>query len=159
LNAIDSPDPTIQAVAKQLQQRFNGFGTLTNEKLQFDFQGESHYVRVAPWRDEYGLDWLVVVSVPESAFMAQINANTRTTLLLCLAALAGATVLGFYTSRWITRPILRLSAATRAIAAGNLTSGSKPTVFKNSAVCPARLMKWQDNCATRLTPWRKATPS
>jgi signal transduction histidine kinase len=120
LNAIDSPDPTIQAVAKQLQQRFNGFGTLTNEKLQFDFQGESHYVRVAPWRDEYGLDWLVVVSVPESAFMAQINANTRTTLLLCLAALAGATVLGFYTSRWITRPILRLSAATRAIAAGNL---------------------------------------
>ena len=120
LNVIDSPDPTIQAVAQQLQQRFNGFGTLANAELQFDFQGEPHYVRVAPWRDQYGLDWLVVVSVPESAFMAQINANTRTTLLLCLAALAGATILGFYTSRWITRPILRLSAATLAIAAGDL---------------------------------------
>ncbi|MBM0742935.1 HAMP domain-containing protein [Phormidium sp. CLA17] len=120
LNAINSTDPTIQAVAKQLQQRFNGFDTLTNAKLQFDFQGEPHYVRVAPWRDQYGLDWLVIISVPESAFMAQINANTRTTLLLCLAALAGATLLGFYTSRWITRPILRLSAASRAIAAGNL---------------------------------------
>jgi signal transduction histidine kinase len=75
---------------------------------------------VTNWRDEYGLDWLVVVSVPESAFMGQINANTRTTLALCLAALAAAILLGFYTSRWITRPILRLSAATRAIAAGNL---------------------------------------
>ncbi|MBD2038600.1 HAMP domain-containing protein [Leptolyngbya sp. FACHB-321] len=120
LNATDSPDPTIQAVAQQLQQRFHGFGTLANEKLQIDLQGERHHVRVAPWRDQYGLDWLVVVSVPESAFMSQINANTRTTLLLCLAALAGATLLGFYTSRWITRPILRLSAATRAIAAGDL---------------------------------------
>ncbi|WP_347240971.1 cache domain-containing protein, partial [Phormidium sp. FACHB-592] len=120
LNGSDSTDATIQAVAKQLQQRFNGFGTLTNAELQFDFQGERHHVRVAPWRDQYGLDWLVVVSVPESAFMGQINANTRTTLLLCLAALAGATILGFYTSRWITRPILRLSAATRAIAAGDL---------------------------------------
>jgi hypothetical protein len=120
LNAIDSTDPTIQAVAKQLQQRFNGFGTLMNEKLQLDFQGEHHYVRVTPWRDQYGLDWLVVVSVPESAFMSQINANTRITLLLCLAALAVATILGFYTSRWITRPILRLSAASCAIAAGNL---------------------------------------
>lgn len=120
LKAIDSTDSTIQAIAKQLQQRFKGFDTLTNAELQFDFQGEAHQVRVTPWRDQYGLDWLVVVSVPESAFMAQINANTRTTLLLCLAALAGATILGFYTSRWITRPILRLSAASRAIAAGDL---------------------------------------
>ncbi|HEY9909873.1 MAG TPA: ATP-binding protein [Thermosynechococcaceae cyanobacterium] len=120
LKAIDSTDATLQAIAKQLQQRFNGFSSLANEKLQIDLQGERHHVRVAPWRDQYGLDWLVVVSVPESAFMAQINTNTRTTLLLCLAALAGATILGFYTSRWITRPILRLSAATRAIATGDL---------------------------------------
>ena len=120
LQASDSTDPTIQAIAKQLQQRFQGFSTLTHAEVQVDLQGERHHVRVAPWRDPYGLDWLVVVSVPESAFMVQINANTRTTLLLCLAALAGATILGFYTSRWITRPILRLSAATRAIAAGHL---------------------------------------
>jgi signal transduction histidine kinase len=120
LKATDSTDAILQAIAQQLQQRFQGFSTLTNEKLQIDLQGKRHHVRVAPWRDEYGLDWLVVVSVPESAFMGQINANTRTTLALCLAALAAAILLGFYTSRWITRPILRLSAATRAIAAGNL---------------------------------------
>jgi signal transduction histidine kinase len=120
LKAIDSTDPAVQAIAQQLQQRFQGFGNLANESLKIDFQGEPHSVRVAPWRDQYGLDWLVVVSVPESAFMSQINANTRTTLFLCLAALAVAIILGFYTSRWITRPILRLSVASRAIAAGNL---------------------------------------
>jgi C4-dicarboxylate-specific signal transduction histidine kinase len=120
LQAIDSPDPLVQAIARQLQQRFHGFSTLQDAQLQLELQGERHYVHVTNWRDEYGLDWLVVVSVPESAFMGQINANTRTTLALCLAALAAAILLGFYTSRWITRPILRLSAATRAIAAGNL---------------------------------------
>ncbi|MEH2301255.1 MAG: hypothetical protein V7K88_20225 [Nostoc sp.] len=39
------------------------------------------------WQDEFGLDWLVVVVVPERDFMAQINANNQTTILLCLGAL------------------------------------------------------------------------
>ena len=40
--------------------------------------------------------------------MAQINANTRSTILLCLGALGVAIALGIYTSRWISQPILRL---------------------------------------------------
>ncbi|MCZ0900085.1 HAMP domain-containing protein, partial [Microcoleus sp. HI-ES] len=61
-----------------------------------------------------------VVVVPESDFMDQINANTQTTILLCFGALALATVLGILTARWITSPILHLSAASRAIAGGDL---------------------------------------
>ena len=120
LKAIDSLDPMVQAIARHLQQRFHGFNTLKDEQLQLELQGERHYVHVTNWRDEYGLDWLVVVSVPENAFMGQINANTRTTLALCLAALAAAILLGFYTARWITRAIFRLNEASRAIAAGDL---------------------------------------
>lgn len=62
----------------------------------------------------------MIVVVPESDFMAQINANTRTTILLCLGALTLATWLGIYTSRWIAQPILRLNEASSAIASGNL---------------------------------------
>ncbi len=40
--------------------------------------------------------------------------------MLCLGALILATILGFYTSRWIARPILRLSQASESIAAGEL---------------------------------------
>jgi adenylate cyclase len=40
--------------------------------------------------------------------------------LLCLAAATLATILGIYTSRWITKPILQLSQASQAIADGNL---------------------------------------
>ena len=77
-------------------------------------------MQVTPWKDKWGLDWLVVVVVPESDFMAQINANTRSTILLCLGALGVAIALGIYTSRWISQPILRLGQASEAIASGEL---------------------------------------
>nr|WP_245817491.1 ATP-binding protein [Hydrococcus rivularis] len=66
------------------------------------------------------MDWLVVTTIPESDFMAQINANTQITIALCFAALLIAVLLGLITSRWITQPILRLGKASVAIAQGDL---------------------------------------
>ena len=120
LKAIDSGNPIVQGIAKQIQQRFKGFQSISGHtELRLDFQGELYYVQVTPWRDQYGLDWLVVVSVPESEFMAQIDANTRTTILLCLAALGVACGMGVITSGWIARPILGLNRASEAITSGN----------------------------------------
>ncbi|MBD6617991.1 HAMP domain-containing protein [Komarekiella sp. 'clone 1'] len=121
LQATDSPDSVVQGIARQLQQKFNGFDSITEpKKLQLNWQGEQNFVTVTPWRDQYGLDWLVVVSVPEHAFMAQINANSRTTIWLCLGALAVATFMGYLTSHWITQPILQMNRASKAMASGNL---------------------------------------
>ncbi|MEG3908059.1 ATP-binding protein [Microcoleus sp. w2-18bC1] len=120
LKAIDSPNPIVQGIAKQIQQRFKGFQSISGDTdLRLNFQGELYYVQLTPWRDQYGLDWLVVVTVPESEFMAQIDANTRTTILLCLAALGVACGMGVLTSGWIARPILRLNRASEAITSGN----------------------------------------
>ncbi|WP_197484968.1 hybrid sensor histidine kinase/response regulator [Phormidesmis priestleyi] len=122
LQGSDSKDPLIEATAKHLTERFNNLSNIKdNQSLEFQLNDQRHFVQVAPWRDEWGLDWLVVVAVPEADFMERINANTRTTILLCLGALGLATALGLYTSRWITRPILRLSRASEAIAGGELT--------------------------------------
>lgn len=116
-NAIDSPDPLIRAVAERMKQQFNDFSSIQdNQELKIEVNGERQFVQITPWHDEYGLDWLMVVTVPESDFMAQINANTRTTILLCVGALAAAALLGVYTSKWITQPILSLSQASDALA-------------------------------------------
>ncbi|WP_375512439.1 ATP-binding protein [uncultured Nostoc sp.] len=120
LRAIDSPNPMIQNIARHLQT-FNGFKSITQHTdFQFEVQGKRDFVSVVPWRDKYGLDWLVVVSVPENTFMAQINANTQTTIALCFGALVVASVMGVFTSHWIVRPILRLNWASEAMASGNL---------------------------------------
>ncbi len=121
IKAVDSGDPIISATAKYLYDKFGSLETLAESyQLEFDFQGERQFVQMLPINDRRGVDWLSVVVVPESDFMEQIDANTRTTILLCLAALLIATVLGIFTSRWITQPILRLSQASEAIAAGKL---------------------------------------
>jgi methyl-accepting chemotaxis protein len=121
IKATDSPDPKVKNIAIQIQQSLNGFQSITEpKKLQLKFQEDTNFVYVTPWRDQYGLDWLVVVSVPEKAFMAQISANTQITILLCIGALAVAIIIGYLTSRWIIQPILRMNRASQAMAAGNL---------------------------------------
>ena len=121
LKADETQDKTIQATARYLNQQFSDLNSLKTNQLRItDIDGQPHYIKVSPWKDDQGLDWLVVLAIPEADFMAQINANTRTTILLCLGALGFATILGIYTSRWITRPIQRLNLASEAIASGNL---------------------------------------
>ncbi|BAU14530.1 integral membrane sensor hybrid histidine kinase [Leptolyngbya sp. NIES-3755] len=116
-SALNNPDPLIRTIAETLTHRFNTLRAISNQQeLDLTFNGQRQFVKVTPWRDDYGLDWLVVVTVPEADFMAEINASTRTTILLCLAALGVATLLGIYTSQWIAQPILRLSQASESLA-------------------------------------------
>ncbi len=121
LKAIESEDPLIKNTAQYLEQKFGNLNQIkTSQQLDFELNGERQFVQVAPWQDELGLDWIVVIAVPESDFMAQIDANTRSTIMLCLLALGIAIASGFYTSRWITKPILQLNQASEAIASGKL---------------------------------------
>jgi signal transduction histidine kinase/CheY-like chemotaxis protein len=122
LNIEDSSDPLIAATAKYLKANVNFEQIKDKQQLKLEIDGKFQFVRVEPWQDELGLDWLVAVVIPESDFVAEINANNYTTLLLCLISLLVAILLGMIASRWVTRPILDLSNASIAIADGNLDS-------------------------------------
>jgi signal transduction histidine kinase/CheY-like chemotaxis protein len=126
LNVLQSSDPLIQATAQYFKTALGGFNRLSHEKIvQFKFKQQQQFVQALPWKDSRGLNWVVVVVVPESDFMAQIDANTRTTILLCIVALMVATLMGILTSRWITQPIVRLSQASQAIANGDFSQSVK----------------------------------
>jgi signal transduction histidine kinase/CheY-like chemotaxis protein len=121
LDVSQSRDPLIRSTATYLLQQFGTFKNINETKqLTFQMNGRVQFIHVQPWNDQYGLNWLVVTAIPESDFMAQINENTHTTILLCIAALLSAIALGLITSRWITRPILYLGQAAAAIAQGDL---------------------------------------
>ncbi|TAG87123.1 MAG: HAMP domain-containing protein [Oscillatoriales cyanobacterium] len=121
INAVNSSDILIKSTATYLNKIFGSFREITeNHNLQFTEKGRRQFVRTAPWQDEFGLDWLVVVVVPESDFTEQINANTRTTVLLCAGALLLAVYLGFWTSGHIVQSIFTIVTASEAIAAGKL---------------------------------------
>jgi hypothetical protein len=117
LKAIDSQQPLIKATANYLESQIKDFQTIeTTQNLKFSWNNYQQFVEITPWRDPLGLDWLVIVVVPQSDFMAEIDRNTQTTILLCLGALILATISGIYTTRRITQPILHLSAASKNIA-------------------------------------------
>ncbi|MGL5941632.1 MAG: ATP-binding protein [Waterburya sp.] len=129
LNVKDSIDPLIRDTANYLSKHFGSLERIeTQQQLDFNLdsdraaypKGNRHFAQVTPYHDQLGLDWLVVVTMPESDFMTEINANTRTTILLCLASLLVATLLSMLTSRWITDVLRGLSRASSAIASGNL---------------------------------------
>ncbi|HEY9296781.1 MAG TPA: ATP-binding protein [Phormidium sp.] len=121
LNALDSKDDLIRLTTAHLKEHFGDLTKInSSQQLDFTLARQRQFLQVMPFQDSRGLDWLIVVVVPERDFMDQIKANTQTTILLCLGALALATVLGILTARWITRQILLLSEASRAIASGEL---------------------------------------
>jgi methyl-accepting chemotaxis protein len=120
LTAEESSDPVIREAAAYLNQKFEGFGGIGEAAdLTAKLQGQNHYLNVTPWTDSQGLDWLIVMAVPESDFLGAMEANTRQTILLCVVALIVATVLGLWTSRWILSPIASLNQAADAVARGD----------------------------------------
>ncbi|HEY9626048.1 MAG TPA: response regulator [Coleofasciculaceae cyanobacterium] len=121
IKASESQDSLIRATAQDLEAQFKDLNQIRRSyQLSFSHNRERSWVQVSPYTDGRGLDWLIVVAIPEQDFMAQIYDNTRNTLLLCLAALTFAILLGLLTARWITHPILRMSQASKAIAEGDL---------------------------------------
>jgi len=127
-NALNINDPLIQRTAQTLKNRFSNFQRIRERQtLNFQIQGQPNFVLVHPWQDQFGLNWLIVTVVPESDFMGQINANTRTTIGLSLVALMMALPIGILTAGWITRPIERITQASEDMADGNLKQYVKHT--------------------------------
>lgn len=122
LAATESKSPLIRAAAAYLDAAFDGnlAAIDTGRQLQFALAGERQYLQITPIRASDQLQWLIVVVAPESDFMEQINANTRNTIWLCIAALALATGSSILTARWLTQPLLQLNQASRQLARGNL---------------------------------------
>lgn len=120
IKATESSDRLIRATAQHITRYFGNLSDITvRQQLDFSLDNQRQLVQVLPYKDQWGLDWLIVVVVPESDFMGQINANTRTTILLCLVALAVAIAIGLLSARWVIRPLLRLNTAAKELAKGN----------------------------------------
>ncbi len=133
LLAVDSVNPTIQGTARELLARYNNLDSIqTPENFKFSLNGKMQLVAVNPIQNARGLDWLVVAIVPESDFMGYIYENTRNTVVLSLAALVVATLLGIAIAKWLIQPLLRLSATAYDIELGNFDPNSLTKVTNRS---------------------------
>ncbi|WP_341528693.1 response regulator [Nostoc sp. UHCC 0302] len=119
LSGLDSQDSLIRLTTQYLVKKFGSLGfAVGKQHLSFTADGIRYFVQLKSWKDELGLDWLIVAVIPESDFMEQIHANTRITILLCIAAFLVAIEIGILTARWIIKPIQQLNILAKKIADG-----------------------------------------
>jgi signal transduction histidine kinase/CheY-like chemotaxis protein len=119
LLASDSQNYLIRLTTEHLIQRFGDLKLLVDQqRFKFKADGAHYFVQARNWQDEIGLDWLIVVVIPEAEFAEQINHNNQVTILLCVAALLVATEISILTNRWVIKPIVQLSVSAKKIISG-----------------------------------------
>lgn len=122
ISASDSSEPLVQSAAIFMAEHFGGLQNVhDNQSLSFEYQGQRQFLLISPYTDEFDLDWLIVTVIPEQDFLAQIQANTYRTLLLCIGASILAIAIGLLIARRIARPMLNMTNASAAIASGDLS--------------------------------------
>jgi len=122
VQATEVEDELIQATGRYLLDEFGGNLLRVNQSRTLSFRqgGDRQLLQVIPFVDPRGLDWLIVIVVPESDFTEGIWADARTTLLISIGLLGLATWLTTWIVHRLGNASERLSLASRAIAQGDL---------------------------------------
>ncbi|BAY90341.1 MULTISPECIES: PAS domain S-box protein [unclassified Tolypothrix] len=119
LPAVQSQDVQTRSLAQQILKKSGSFRHIKKDtQMSLEVDGQRYFVQIFPYSDRYGLDWLVVTSLPASDFMREIEANKTQTVIFCWLTLFATICIGIFTASRITKPIVRLSEASQALAQG-----------------------------------------
>ncbi|WOD40760.1 diguanylate cyclase domain-containing protein [Nodosilinea sp. E11] len=118
IQAADSKDTVIRGTVQYLMG--TGLDWEHGEKQQHRvwINQERYSLQTESFIDDFGLDWILVLVIPENDFMGQINDNNKTTLVLYLLALVLTGLSGLVLAQWMTRPLRKLSDRARHLALG-----------------------------------------
>lgn len=120
LQAIESQDPLTRLTAKTILNKWSDFRQIPvrHGNLNLIYENQPQFVHISSYKDDWGLDLLIILVVPETEFMEQINTNKKITILFCFLALIVSILLGFLTAKKIIKPIRTLTSASQALAQG-----------------------------------------
>lgn len=121
MKTMDSNNSILGQSIQSLRSQFSDLKQIQQTtRLDFQLRGERYFLTVSPIEDEYGLNWLAAVVIPEADFMEQINANTRDTILLLILALSLALSMSFFIAQLMSRFVRDLNKSAKAIANGEM---------------------------------------
>ena len=127
LRAIEAEAPAIRDSARALVSRFGDLGSIDMpHRLRLPLKGTGVLVRVEPFRDSYGLDWRIVVTMPESEFEGPIRRDALTNLLISLGAVGLSGTLAMLAVRRVNASLTQVVEGSEALAQGNLDQEVSP---------------------------------
>lgn len=127
IHAADSHQPLIREAARRLLPRLDELSNY-KEGIRLRLKGNTgYYVVHAQVVTELqklgGLHWFLVVAVPEAQLVERLQPVTGATIGLLLGVAALVALVGGLTARWFVQPLLRINAAAKSIASGELQPG------------------------------------
>lgn len=129
--AMAAEDEAIRAAAKRLQEQHGGFSGIHEAISDHLDWGDGRWMlQVTPWQDPHGLDWLILVTLPERDFAETIARNNRTTLVVVGLIMVCILLVALVGGRLVSRPILELDEAARRVAEGDLSAKVGMTAFR-----------------------------
>jgi PAS domain S-box-containing protein len=121
LSISESRSPLIRGAAAYLAQKFGNFEQIqTGQHFEFLWNQERHFLKILPYRDNRGINWLIAVVMPEADFLEHVKEHQNLTVFLLGLALLIAIGLGVLTTSYINNPLRRLTLASQALANGDL---------------------------------------
>ncbi len=107
-----STDPVIKAASKAYLSQSVG----DDQLFEFSLDNKKHFGYVTPFKDQYGLNWHIGISIPESEFLTKMSSQQHmmnitiigSTILLCFT--------GFIFLTRVTSPITQTAKAAQKLA-------------------------------------------
>lgn len=123
LPLANSNNPVAQAAAAALTGRYKtdfASGSLSTKAI--DVGGHPARVLVTKFQNYPGIDWKIIVVIPESSFLAGAHATQRKAIGFAALAVFGSVLLGLHFSGQLARPIMMLIEHVRRVGRGDFTS-------------------------------------
>ncbi|MCW8331082.1 EAL domain-containing protein [Photobacterium sp. SDRW27] len=115
---LPQPDPLIEASQAFITEHHM---SQPNSATEFAFEQNStrYFSRITPFRDEHGLNWSIIVIMPEAELLGQLPEQQKSGLIAA-ALLAGFGLLfGLFILKRLTQPIIDIAQASQKITESN----------------------------------------
>ncbi|WP_295958356.1 GGDEF and EAL domain-containing protein [Rhodoferax sp.] len=114
LRLSESSNPVLRAAAQPVADA----PTESASGFQLAVNGKLYICRVAPYSDVRGLNWRIVMLVPESDLLGGIRSASQRNMAWIIGFASLGFVLGLWAIGWVTRPIQRTAQAANQLALG-----------------------------------------
>ena len=119
VQAKESENYLIQASAHHLITQFSKFDKISdNYQTDIIIEKQQYFLKVTPFSDGKGLDWLVVIVTPKENIIGPIKSSVQTTIMLSALILLCALFIGFGITHFILRPIIQLNNDIKKVIPG-----------------------------------------
>ena len=120
ISLLESRDPKIRELAQNIKLNFPQLEKIQGSQFwTVKLQDKSYFVQISTFNNNLNSNWLVIILLPEEEVMREINANTSISIAIWCLTLLAAVLIGIFTARWITKPILQLNEAVEKLNQGD----------------------------------------